>query len=413
MSTLLENIARTPGIEIEVATAYPTLTDGQFEENGVKYCAIRQPKRPYVYFACREKDLARCVRLVHERRPDVVHIHGLERFYGLMAARKLISAPCVISLQGFMTVGERVFYGALSPVEIWRSHRLMEFATLRGLFWVHRAFVRGARQEREILSGAPRFLGRTAWDRAQVRYFNPNAKYFHVGELLRDAFSRCTWDLSTCDRHSVIYTNAGRPHRGTEVLLRAMVAVKREFPDAKLLLAGAVGTRSGYERFLRRTIVESGLGSSVELLGYLDASALARQLSRAHVFAMSSFMENSSNSLCEAMQVGLPCIGTSAGGTVSLIDHGRTGSLTPTGDAPVMASEILRIFRDDEYARRIGAAAREEASERHAPQRVLSQLLAAYRAAIAGNPPAAQISPSKRSSLKCSGPRDVEIVTYE
>src|SRR5258708_2713571 len=115
------------------------------------------------------------------------------------------------------------------------------------------------------------------------------------------------------------------------------------------------------------------------------------QLSRAQVFAISSYIENSPNSLCEAMQVGLPCVATYAGGIPSLVEHGRTGLLFPPGDAPLLADAIMRIFRDDDLATWLGQAARTEASERHAPQRVISQLLNAYDNVVANNHHAEQV----------------------
>jgi glycosyltransferase involved in cell wall biosynthesis len=381
--SLLENLRRTSDLELEVATVYPGVPDDQFEEDVVKYFVMGQPRRPYIFFRCRKRDLDRCVELVRERDPDIVHIHGTERFFGLMAARKLISTPCVISLQGLLGAYLPTFFGALSPGDLWRSHRLLELATMRGLFGLHRGFVRGAHQEREVLIGAESFMGRTEWDRAHVKAANPRANYYHVGEVLRQTFREHWWDIDQCERHTVIFTNAGEPRRGTEVLLRAMLTVRRKFPDAKVRLAGQIGTRRGYDRFLRQMIAESGLSETVELLGYLDGSAMARELCRAHVFAISSYIENSPNSLCEAMQVGLPCVATYTGGIPSLVEHGRTGLLFPTGDAPLLADMIMRIFRDDDLACRLGRAARAEASERHAPQRVVSQLLNAYNHVIA------------------------------
>ena len=65
---------------------------------------------------------------------------------------------------------------------------------------------------------------------------------------------------------------------------------------------------------------------------------MTRELRRAHVFAISSYIENSPNSLCEAMQAGMPCVATYAGGIPSLVEDGRTGLLFPPGDAPLLAS---------------------------------------------------------------------------
>jgi glycosyltransferase involved in cell wall biosynthesis len=384
MSSLLENLALVNGVHVDVAAAVPGQADDQFVDNGVGHYVIGQPKWESI-FSCRQRDLTRCVEIVRETQPDIIHIHGTERLYGLMTARNLITAPCVISLQGLLGPYLSGFFGALSPAELWRSHRLIELATRRGLLWQFREFVVGARREHEIIAGAKSFMGRTDWDRAHVGSVNPEANYYHVGEVLRKQFSETLWNTSRCERHTIIFTNAGEPRRGTEVLLRAMLIIRREFPDSRLLLGGQIGSRRGYHRFLRHRIAVSGLLENIEFLGYLHGNAMAAQLSRAHVFAISSYIENSPNSLCEAMQVGLPCVATYVGGIPSLLHHGRTGLLFPPGDAPLLADAIMRIFRDDDLAGRLSRAARAEASERHAPQRVISQLLNCYHDVVANS----------------------------
>ena len=382
---LLEEMRRTTGLPIETVTVTQGFKDDTFEEDGIRYTILGQPKYQS-FFNFRQIDLDRCRDLVRDRNPDIIHIHGTERFFGLLPARNLISTPCVISLQGLLGPYLPAFFGALSPREIWHSHRLIELATRRGLLWRYRDFAIGARQEREILSGARVFMGRTDWDRAHVQSLNPGASYYHVGEILRPQFAQARWSVRKCERHTVIFTNAGEPRRGTEVLLDAIQIVRREFPGARLLLAGSIGARRGYDRFLLRRIREKGLPQAVEFLGYLDGDAMARELERAHVFAISSYIENSPNSLCEAMQVGLPCAASYAGGIPGLVDHGRTGFLFPCGDAPLLADSILRIFRDDDLAARLGQAARDEATYRHAPERVVAQLLAAYNHAAGDGP---------------------------
>jgi glycosyltransferase involved in cell wall biosynthesis len=379
--SLLESLRVWQEIQVEVATVFPGAANIEFEERGVKYFLRGQPKLPGMYFQCRRRDLEWCINLVRDRMPDLIHIHGTERFYGILPSRKLIGTPCVVSIQGLLSGYLPLFFGALSPREVLRSNRLIELATLRGLLWLQREYARGAKYEQEILAGPSSFLGRTDWDRAYVMAANPAAKYYHVGEILRPTFKDFSWDLSKCEPHTVLFTNCGHPRRGTEILLRAMQIVRREFPNAKLRLAGHIGKRRGYDRFLRRKIAESGSSDSIELLGYLNPNELGVELTRAHVFAISSYAENSPNSLCEAMQVGVPCVAAYSGGIPSLVEHGRTGLLFPRGEAPVLADSIIRIFRDDDLARRISRAARVVAAERHDPPRIISQLLEAYNAA--------------------------------
>jgi glycosyltransferase involved in cell wall biosynthesis len=130
-------------------------------------------------------------------------------------------------------------------------------------------------------------------------------------------------------------------------------------------------------------VEELGLAAHVEFLGYLSAERMAHELAQSHIFVQPSFMENSSISLCEAMQVGMPCAAAYAGGMPSTVEHGRTGCLFPPGDAALLAQTVLELFRNGDRAQQLGRAARETASWRHSPERVISQLLAAY-SSVAG-----------------------------
>lgn len=328
----------------------------------------------------RSADLDKCADIMDQFKPDIIHIHGSERFYGMFKSLGLTETPVIISIQGLLGSFSKahIFFGALSFREIIESCRLIELPVRLGLLWQFLDARRGAIREAKILASADGFLGRTAWDHAHTRVYNPNAFYCHVGELLRPAFDRIRWSLENCDRHTLIYTNAGHPNRGTENLLAAMALLRDEFPDIKLRLAGTVSTRNGYGRFVRRRIKSLGLSDCVEFLGYIDDETMARELTRAHVFTITSYIENSPNSLAEAMQVGLPCVASFTGGIPGMMQDGESGLLTPVGDIPVLADNIRRIFRDDELAVKLGRGASTAAAVRHNPETVVGQLMAAY-----------------------------------
>lgn len=381
MISLLDHLAGRSGIELDVVTAHPGYPDVRFNEGGIEYFVLSQPARQSI-FSARARDLERCAAIVAERKPDIIHIHGSERFYGLLPARKMVSVPCVISLQGFLEPCVRNFFGALSLGDLWRSCRLIELPVRRGLLWRYRDFSNVIPQEREILRGCQSFMGRTEFDRAYLHSLNPEAHYYHVGEILRSPFYSARWRLARCDRHTILFTNAGEPRHGMDVLLRALSVLRREFPDANLRLGGYIGNRRGYDRFLRRSIQHAGLDSAVEILGYLKADALVKELERAHVFALASYIENSSNSLCEAMLAGLPCVASYAGGIPTLLAHGGAGVLFPPGEATLLADAIARIFRNDELAENLGHTAALEASRRHSPQTIISDLLSVYEEVI-------------------------------
>jgi L-malate glycosyltransferase len=381
MAQLLLALRSVPGLELGVATAYPSLPDLQFDEDGVEYFLVGQG-RFASHFGAARSDLQACRSVVDRFDPDLVHVHGSERFFGLLRARGLVDRPTVVSLQGLLAANARDFYGALPPADRLAAQRVAELVTGRGLFWERQAFRRGARREAEILRGVDAVLGRTDWDREQAAAIAPATPWQRVGELLRPEFAAARWKLSRCRRGRVVVTNAGQPRRGLETLLEAASAIARHHPGLEIEVAGGVSERSGYGRLLRERIDRMAFSGRVRLLGFLDAPSLARLLAGAHAYVMPSFAENSSNSLCEAQTVGVPCVAAAAGGTPSLVEHGRTGLLYPAGDATALADAVGRILGDDLLATRLGAAGRAEALVRHARRRVVRELLGAYRSIL-------------------------------
>jgi len=206
---------------------------------------------------------------------------------------------------------------------------------------------------------------------------NPQATYYTVGELLRQPFWVSRWRLEKCQRHRVIFTNAGHLRKGAEVLLDVIPSLKRDYPDFQVCMAGNISHRSGYGRYIRRRL--RSLGDNVVELGALNAKEMAAELVRSHVFISPSFIDNSPNALCEAQLVGMPVISTYNGGVPSLVENGKTGLFFPTGDAPTLAAKLREVFKNDDLAQQLGSQARETAQQRHAPDSVIEGLTQAYK----------------------------------
>lgn len=379
VAQLLCHVSERNDIELGVATAFPGMRETHFREDGVDYFVIPQPNR-FPVFDMRAKDLNKCATIIDDFKPDLIHIHGSERFFGMVKATGRTNVPTLISIQGLLGPysSARNFFGALSFAEIIKSLRWMELPVRLGLFWQFLEIKKGARRERKILAAAEGLLGRTDWDHAYARIYNPDAVYCQAGEVMRPVFYDSQWSLGNCERQTIIYTNAGHPRRGTENLLASVALLKHEFPAIRLRLVGSVSNRSGYGRFIRHRIKELGIEDRVELLGYLNDEAMSRELLRAHVFVISSYIENSPNSLAEAMLLGMPSIASFVGGIPSMIRDNDTGSLYPVDDVPLLADKIRSIFLDDELANSLGRNAYSVAHERHDPKTVVDQLLAAY-----------------------------------
>lgn len=380
MSSLLARLMQQQDLRLGVACAFPGLKDACFEEDGVRYFTVRQRKWRSPFRAA-DSELRKCAQFCRDFQPDVVHIHGSERFYGLLAARNLTEKPIAISLQGILGpyAEYRNFFGDLSPWQVVRSTRLAEIPMRLGLMWSYSDMRRAAKREAEIIRGAANFMGRTAWDRARVRALHPAANYFHVGETLRKDFCGPRWTLAQCSRHTIVHVNAGHSRRGTETLIRALQILSEDFPDIRLRMVGTISERSGYGRFLRRYIADHGVAGRVEMTGYLEAPQIAGELLGGHVFVIPSHIENSPNSLGEAMSVGMPCVASYVGGIPSMLQDAHSGLFFPAGDEALLAQSIRRIFEDDALASRLAEGAHDAAAKRYDADRIIHQLMEAYR----------------------------------
>lgn len=383
MTELASALSSVREIKLQIACACAVHCTRVFEMDGVVYYLFPEPNSKGSRDI--ETSLAHANAIIRETRPDVLHIHGTERFYGLLTAREIARLPTVISVQGLLGACSSwtAFFGTADPVEIIRMHRGLEILSGRGLLWNYIGLRRAARLESEILRGNRFFLGRTEWDRAYISLQNPGARYRIVGELLRPEFWAKRWKIETASRYRIVFAGGGHPRKGIDTLLDAVELLVPRYREIELHIAGNISRRSGYGRHVRHRI--SKFGGRVSLLGHLDAAGLAEAFCSARVFVLPSFIENSSNSLCEAMLVGMPCVASFAGGIPSLIEDGESGLLTTPGDAYGFASKIAHLLDNDSDARSLGERAAEIARVRHDPGRVLAQLLDAYAEACGNN----------------------------
>lgn len=77
------------------------------------------------------------------------------------------------------------------------------------------------------------------------------------------------------------------------------------------------------------------------------------------IFVMSSFTENFSIALLEAMRAGLPIVTTNVGGNPEAIKDGVHGILIPFGDPQALAAGILTLAADGKLRERLAAQARQ------------------------------------------------------
>lgn len=148
--------------------------------------------------------------------------------------------------------------------------------------------------------------------------------------------------------------------KGIHVLVEAMPKVLQRYPNAHCLVVGGKhDLEADYVDYLEEQITSLGLGGQVILAGLQHN--VPEWMQAMDVFVHASDREPFGIVIIEAMALGKSVIAGDAGGPTEIITDGGDGLLTPYGDADALASAILRYLDDQEFARSLGAAARQRA----------------------------------------------------
>lgn len=126
---------------------------------------------------------------------------------------------------------------------------------------------------------------------------------------------------------------------------------------------------------LERLIDQLGLRRRVHLLG--EVPDAARLVAAADLFVMSSIEEGLGTAVLDAMALGVPVVGTRAGGIPEMLSGGA-GKLVPPGDPRALADAVLALM-NDRAARDAQIAKAREAVRRYSDERMAEGVLQVYR----------------------------------
>lgn len=326
-------------------------------DNVVYYGVPRKDKRGFSYEPQMKDFFAEIFR---SEQPDIVHIWGTEfphTLSAVLAAEKSgLLGKTVISIQGLISVIAKHFMGNV-PLK-WK-YVMAPKNFIRGfnLAMLQNSYKKRGKYECEAIERAQHIIGRTDWDRACIKQINPDAIYHKNNETLRHVFYEMNWEHQSCIPYRIFMSQGGSPMKGAHNLIDAMCIIQKEYPQAHLHITGKniLGKLSirqmlsldPYDWYLRKKIYRYGLENKVVFMGNLSAEEMRVQYLEANVFVLPSAIENSPNSLGEAMLLGTPSIAADVGGVKNLMEHEKEGYVYQH-DAPYMLAYYLsEIFSAD------------------------------------------------------------------
>jgi glycogen(starch) synthase len=187
----------------------------------------------------------------------------------------------------------------------------------------------------------------------------------------------------------VVILHVGRLDRGkgVEVLAAAIPKVLANAPEAKFVFVGEDRSDGGggtWRSRLTEICRANNVAERVEFTGGVSQAELIAWYHRADVAVVPSLIYESFSYTCaQAAAAGLPVVASRIGGIPETIPDDVAGIITEPGDVGQLADALVRLARDPELRRRLGAAAREKAVREFSAPVVAERLLEVYSRASA------------------------------
>ena len=388
LNGLANRLKNNKEVELAIATVYNGKEVKKYDDGNIVYYLI--PGAPAIKYSLRMEKYWKIIN--DEFKPELVHIHGTEYAHGLAFKNACPSVKTVTSIQGLTSAISKVYYAGLHTSEILKNVTFRDIIKQDNIFQQKKKFTKRGKNEIELIKKTDAIIGRTIWDYANTKAINANEKYFVGNETLRDKFYNKEWNLSNVEKHSIFTSQASYPIKGLHYLLKAIYLLKQNYPDVKLYIAGdniidtSTFTRkikiNGYAKIIKKLIKKYNLEEQVNFTGILSEEKMIDQYLKSSVFVLPSAIENSSNSLGEAMLLGMPCVATNTGGTMDILEHKKEGFLYSYTEPAMCAYYISKYFEDDKLCIEYGENARKKALNRHNPENNTNQIIKIYNEII-------------------------------
>lgn len=379
------DVALQSRLDLHVAFYYPRRNEPfKYLQTHYYPLGIKHWKRKALVHAIRPgitdvQDIPRYLEIINTVKPDVIHIHGSENPFGSVIPHTDI--PVVISMQGVDTVYHHKYRGDFSAGDLregWFSRSPKSMLREHSLLQNNRLFKKRGVRERKNLFRAGHMIGRTAWDRRIASVLAPGATYYHCDEILRESFYQSQWKQPDSDKLILFSTLGNTPYKGFETIAEALYVLNNLLGTRVEWRIAGIDENDMIVKAARKKLKRRFPSGGLIFLGQLDGDNLCSALCEAGIYVSPSHIENSSNSLCEALLLGVPAVATFAGGTGSLLEDGKEGILIQDGDPWVMAGAILELYDNPTLAVAYGKRAGKRARKRHDPEKIVGDLIQIY-----------------------------------
>ncbi|MBQ7955096.1 MAG: glycosyltransferase family 4 protein [Lachnospiraceae bacterium] len=276
----------------------------------------------------------RLLKILEDYKPDVVHCFGTEYDHSFVLVQVWNPEKILIGMQGVCGAIADAYFADL-PEKVINGVTFRDFLKKDNIRQQKEKFEKRSLREKRTLQAAKHVTGRTDLDKSYCEEINPQITYHRMNETLRSEFYEGKWEAAKCEKYSIFVSQGDYPIKGLHYMLGAMPEILKVYPGAKLYVAGNSIVNwstwkdkikiSSYGKYLRELMKRYGLQDKVFFTGKLDAKGMKERMLKSHLFVCCSAMENSPNSLGEAMLLGVPCVTADVGGVPTLFRDREDG----------------------------------------------------------------------------------------
>ena len=299
---------------------------------------------------------------IEENRIDVVHAHNFHHFLPGHAL-----ALTELHDQGLATV--------LTIHEIWSEficEDLLEKTRWDAVITVSRHVQEGIREQAPHLQNL-----HLIYHGIDTSLFSPDNRDDSWAEK-----------LGFKDYPTIIHPARMLPWKGVIYSVRAMEMVRKEFPDAVLIITDTediidwIGELKGYKEQVLETIKTLGLQKQVivQSFPYLE---LPKVYNHCQVVIYPTIGEEPFGLVpVEAMACAKPVVVTKSGGLVESVIDGVTGFIIEKRDVNTLAEKICLLLRDEKLAQQMGEVGRRHVEEHFSRDRMVHQVNELYQKVV-------------------------------
>ena len=284
----------------------------------------------------------RLARLVDDNKIDVIHMHhGKDLALAACAKYFSRSKPSIVyTRQMQITRSKDDFYHNF----LYKQMDLMLTITKR------------------LEADAKKFICRYP-EKIKTLYYGVNAPEYFLNEDERKQQRKHTG--FEADDFVVGLLGRLEESKGQHLLISAIAEAKTKGSSLHALIVGHE-MNPGYRSTLKQLAADKGIAENIIFMDFVPDPQRLMQLCDCIVLA--TYEETFGLVLPEAMRAGIAVIGSNSGGVPEIIDHGETGLLFEPKDVKSLKTQLLRLYTDREFTRKLAEKGKAAADRRFRPE---------------------------------------------